>query len=101
MRGAFILLLCVALVAQEPRFGAQSRLVRMPVSVKDRSGPPIDGLEAAGFAVLDVGRPRRFSLDLFGAGVAVCSRNPVMSKNSIVLKTQVIRLPGRIALRRR
>jgi VWFA-related protein len=70
MRCALIILLAFSLAAQEPRFGAQSRLVLMPISVKDRFGEPVDGLEASDFVILDEGRPQKVLLDTFGTGVA-------------------------------
>ncbi len=70
MRYSVLMLLVYSLLAQEPRFGAQSRLVMMPVTVDDRSGHPVEGLEAADFIVLDEGRPQKVLLDTFGTGVA-------------------------------
>jgi hypothetical protein len=49
---------------------------------------PVETLEVDVVSIQDI-EGTRFGDDL------------VMSKNSIMLKTQVIRLPGRIALRRR
>jgi VWFA-related protein len=58
------------LAAQEPRFGAQSRLVLVPATVTFDNGRPADGLEAGDFVVLDNGRPQKASVDTIATGVA-------------------------------
>ena len=62
--------LAAALSAQEPRFGAQSRLVLVPTTVTDARGRTVDGLEATDFMVLDNGKPRTVTVDTIGTGVA-------------------------------
>jgi VWFA-related protein len=70
MRSRIVLALAVTLVAQESRFGVQSRLVLVPVTVVDAKGRTVDGLEAQDFAVIDNGRPQTISVDTIGTGVA-------------------------------
>jgi hypothetical protein len=64
------LALAAALSAQEPRFGAQSRLVLVPTTVTDARGRTIDGLETTDFMVLDNGKPQKLTVDTIGTGVA-------------------------------
>ena len=70
MRLFGILLLAGCLSAQEPKFGAQSRLVLVPATVTDSSGRPVDGLLPADFTLLDNGRKRAVTVDTFDTGVA-------------------------------
>ncbi len=60
----------ILLVAQEPGFVVQTRLVFVPTTVQNAQGKPVDGLTEANFKVLDNGLPQPFSLDTFGTGVA-------------------------------
>ena len=64
------LVMAVALAAQDSRFGVQSRLVLVPVTVTDAKGRTIDGLEAKDFVVLDDGRPQKTTVDTMATGVA-------------------------------
>jgi VWFA-related protein len=73
MRFIVALSIAIALSAQEPRFGAQSRLVVVPVNVTDAKDRPIDGLEASAFTLLDNGKPRPVTVDTLGTGVAPIS----------------------------
>ncbi len=59
-------------LAQEPtRFGAQSRLVQVPVTVTDAKGKLVDGLEAGDFILLDNGKPvERAAIDTIATGTA-------------------------------
>jgi len=70
MRRPLVLAVALTLNAQEPRFGAQSRLVLVPVTVTDGKGRSVDGLASNDFLVLDNGRPQKTSLDTIGTGVA-------------------------------
>jgi len=63
-------LVSLVLAAQEPRFGAQSRLVLVPTTVTDARGHTIDGLEATDFMLLDNRRPQKLTVDTIGTGVA-------------------------------
>ena len=69
MKRAALLALAVSLVAQESRFDAQSRLVLVPVTVTDREGRAVPGLEASDFLVFDNGRPRTPTVDTLDTGV--------------------------------
>jgi VWFA-related protein len=60
----------VAVAAQDPQFGVQSRLVLVPVTVTDAKGRAVDGLNATDFAVLDNGRPQKVIVDTIATGVA-------------------------------
>ncbi len=60
----------LALAAQDPRFGVQSRLVLVPVTVTDAKGRTLDGLEPKDFVVLDNGRPQNAIVDTLATGVA-------------------------------
>ena len=60
----------ILLVAQEPGFVVQTRLVFVPTTIQNAQGKPVDGLTEANFKVLDNGIPQPFSLDTFGTGVA-------------------------------
>lgn len=70
MRSALTLALAISLTAQDARFHVQSRVVLVPVTITDKKGRPIDGLEASDFLLLDNGRPQRVLVDQFGTGVA-------------------------------
>ena len=70
MKTVLSLALAVSLLAQEPRFDVQSRLVLVPATVTDAKGRSVDGLELTDFVVLDDGRPQKVSVDSFGTGVA-------------------------------
>jgi VWFA-related protein len=62
-----LLLFGSTLLAQ---FGVDSRLVIVPVTVTDKKGRPIDGLEARDFRIYDNGRPLAAAVDTIGTGVA-------------------------------
>ena len=67
-------LLAVTAAAQETRFGAQSRLVQIPVTVTDGKGRSVDNLDAADFIILDNGKPvDRASIDTIATGTAPIS----------------------------
>lgn len=70
MRLLFVLALAGTLAAQDARFGAQSRLVLVPVTVTDAKGRTVDGLEPGQFVLLDNGSPRAVAVDSFATGVA-------------------------------
>jgi VWFA-related protein len=70
MRHAAALVCAVSLAAQAPRFGVQTRLVQVPVTVTDAGGRTVDGLEASDFLILDNGRPQTAVVDTFTTGVA-------------------------------
>ncbi|HYP13964.1 MAG TPA: VWA domain-containing protein [Bryobacteraceae bacterium] len=70
MRLALALVLVTSLAAQDPKFGVQSRLVLVPVTVLDAKGRSVEGLELSDFLVYDNGVPRRPSVDTFATGVA-------------------------------
>jgi VWFA-related protein len=73
MRNLIALFLPCLLLAQEPGFQAQVRLVVVPVTVQDAKGRPVDGLTEESFKVFDNGVAQPFSLDTFGTGVAPVS----------------------------
>jgi len=62
--------LSAALLAQDTRFSARSRLVIVPVNVSDTSGAAVPALEPADFVLLDEGRPQKFSVESIDTGVA-------------------------------
>ena len=68
-RLAWLLFVCLA-PAQDPRFGVQSRLVVVPVTVADAKGRLLDGLEPEDFQVFDNGQPRKTAVDFRATGVA-------------------------------
>ena len=70
MKTVLALALAFPLLAQEPRFNVQSRLVLVPATVTDSKGRPVDGVADADFVVLDDGRPQKVSVDSFATGVA-------------------------------
>lgn len=70
---ATLLLLFTLLRAQDLSFRSGSRVVLVPVTVTDRDGNPVDGLEVTDFEILDQGEPRPANLDTFGTGVAPVS----------------------------
>ena len=70
MRLLLTLLAATALAAQDPNFDVQSRLVLVPVTVRDIKGHPVDGLEARDFVLLDHGRRQKLAVDTIGTGVA-------------------------------
>ncbi len=65
-----ITLLALSLLAQGPDFDVQSRLVLVPVVVRDAKGRPVDGLEAGDFVLRDNGRAQKALVDTIGTGVA-------------------------------
>ncbi|MBS1873129.1 MAG: VWA domain-containing protein [Acidobacteria bacterium] len=68
-RLAWLLFMCLA-PAQDPRFGVQSRLVVVPVTVADAKGRLLDGLEPEDFQVFDNGQSRKTAVDFLATGVA-------------------------------
>jgi VWFA-related protein len=70
-----ILLLALLAHAQETtRFGAQSRLVQIPVTVTDAKGRTVDNLDAGDFVILDNGKPvDRTAIDTIATGTAPIS----------------------------
>ncbi len=60
-----------AFAQEDTRFGAQSRLVQIPVTVTDAKGRLVDGLEASDFVILDNGKPiERTAIDTIATGTA-------------------------------
>ncbi|MEO8132072.1 MAG: hypothetical protein ABI822_33560, partial [Bryobacteraceae bacterium] len=71
MKNAVAFLLALSLAAQEvPRFDVQSRLVLVPVTIRDARGQTMEGLGPEDFVVLDNGRPQKVGVDTFATGVA-------------------------------
>ncbi len=70
MKLAVVLIFGFSLAAQEPRFGARSRLVLVPVTVTDQKGNFNDGLDPSDFLLLDDGRPQKAVVDTTATGVA-------------------------------
>jgi hypothetical protein len=70
MRRWLLPLLATTLAAEDPTYSVQSRRVLVPVTVTDRKGRAVDGLEAGSFVVLDNGRPRQATVDTLATGVA-------------------------------
>jgi VWFA-related protein len=70
MRAAVVLCLFIPLIAQDSRFGVNSRLVLVPVTVTDAKGHSVDGLEAADFVVLDGDKQQKITVDTLATGVA-------------------------------
>lgn len=59
-----------AAAGQTPQFGAQSRLVLIPVTVTDSQGNNVDSLNPEDFVVLDNGKRQKVSVDTLTTGVA-------------------------------
>lgn len=72
-RAAALLLLSLAVLAQQQTFRVQSKVVQVPVIVTDKQGRNIDGLRARDFTVLDNGIPQPVTLDDFAAGLPAIS----------------------------
>jgi VWFA-related protein len=70
MKRLMALALTWSIGAQEPQFDAQSRLVMIPVTVADKKGRFVDGLEPSDFVVLDNGRRQDAIVDTIATGVA-------------------------------
>lgn len=70
MRLGVLLLFACSLAAQSPQFDARSRLVLIPVTVRDAKGRDVAGLEAADFRLMDNGRPQSVTVDTIDTGVA-------------------------------
>lgn len=70
MKTLLLLWLPLLLRGQDSRFESRSRLVVVPVTVVDRSGGTLDGLDPADFTVLDNGRAQKISVDSIATGVA-------------------------------
>lgn len=60
----------VALLAQDSRFEAQSRLVLVPVNITDTKGRHVSSLEASDFSVLDTGKSQKTTVDTIDTGIA-------------------------------
>lgn len=58
MKWSAILLLAAGAWAQEPRFSTHAREVVVPVSVTNKDGKPVAGLEAGDFELLSDGKPQ-------------------------------------------
>ena len=58
MQRGFLLLLAIALSAQEPQFGTRVNEVLVPVSVMTKTGKPVENLKAEDFLVLNDGKPQ-------------------------------------------
>lgn len=72
MRAA-VFLMAGLVVAEDRSFRSETRVVQVPVSVRDAQGKNVDGLKARDFLVTDDGRPREIALDTFGTGMAPIS----------------------------
>lgn len=70
MRHFASLLTAALLVAQEPGFNVQSRLVLVPTTVTDKKGRSLEELDPSRFVVLDNGRQRQVTVDTLATGVA-------------------------------
>ena len=70
IRRAAILVFVASLAAQDTRFDVRSRLVLVPVNVKDGKDRSIIGLEAPDFLLFDNGRPQKVIVDSIDTGVA-------------------------------
>ncbi|MCW5981212.1 MAG: VWA domain-containing protein [Bryobacteraceae bacterium] len=70
MRCVVALALAGLLPAQEARFGAQTRIVQVPVMVTDGKDRAVEGLDASDFRVFDNGRLQSVTVDSFATGVA-------------------------------
>jgi VWFA-related protein len=70
MRTAAIFVFTLSLAAQDSRFQVRSRLVMLPVTVTDKQGNVVDGLEASDFIVLDNGQAQKTTVDTISTGVA-------------------------------
>jgi VWFA-related protein len=88
--------LCLAdrrAAAQEPVFGARSRLVLIPAVVTDSNGHVVDGLEAADFQVFDNGQPRNVTVDNLCTGVAPIAL--MIAVQSSGISAAVLNKPGK------
>lgn len=70
MKTWFTLFALGVLLAQDPNFGVQSRLVLVPVVVTDAKGQSIEGLDSPDFVLLDNARRQKAVVDTIGTGVA-------------------------------
>ena len=66
----WLLTIVPLLHGQEPTIRATVPLVALPVTVADRHGNPIEGLDAADFVLLDDGTPRAVKVDTVDSGLA-------------------------------
>ena len=66
----WLLALLPAILAQDPNFGVQSRLVLVPVTVIDAKGKNVEGLETDDFVLLDKGKRQKAVVDTIGTGVS-------------------------------
>lgn len=63
-------MLVLPLLAQDPKFDTESRLVLVPATVTDAKGRPVDDLAATDFLLLDDGRTQAVAVDTLATGVA-------------------------------
>ena len=74
MRCFSVTLCCLIALAQDRPFRVQTKVVEVPVMVRDKAGQNIDGLTAGDFAVFDNGvRQQEVSLTEIGNGLAPIS----------------------------
>jgi VWFA-related protein len=95
MLAVAFLLICATgpLPAQQPPFRAETNVVQVPVSVKDKNGRDVEDLAARDFTLLDDGVPREISADKFGIGVAPISL-------AIAIQSTGISRPALVNIRR-
>ena len=70
MRLVVALALTQALIAQDPGFQVESKLVSVPVLVTDRAGRAVSGISPSQFLLLDNGKPQPVIVDTFDTGTA-------------------------------
>jgi VWFA-related protein len=72
-----------SLLAQPTRFGAETRVVTVPVNVTNENGQPAENLDEQAFRLVDNGRRRSISVDTVDTGIAPIAIAIVVQSSSL------------------
>jgi VWFA-related protein len=93
-----ILALALAALQSQPTFRSGVDLIRLDVSVVDKSGSPVPDLRPEDFSVRVDGTPRKVSFARFYGAEEEASRTPAAPPSAGSFVTNVTRTPGRVVV---